>query len=58
MKMSERERRAWLPPALLILDDFGLRKLTAPESNEFYAVMVERDRHAATVIASNRAVDE
>ncbi len=54
----ERELRTWLAPDLLILDDFGLRKLTAQESGDFYDVLVERDRHAATVITSNRAVDE
>lgn len=54
----ERELRAWLAPDLLLLDDFGLRKLTAQESGDFYDVVVERDRRAATVITSNRAVDE
>jgi DNA replication protein DnaC len=54
----ERELRTWLAPDLLILDDFGLRKLTAQESGDFYDVLVERDRRAATVITSNRAVDE
>jgi DNA replication protein DnaC len=54
----ERELRTWLAPDLLILDDFGLRKLTAQESSDFYDVLVERDRRAATVITSNRAVDE
>jgi DNA replication protein DnaC len=55
---SLRELRTWLAPDLLILDDFGLRKLTAQESGDFYDVLVERDRRAATAITSNRAVDE
>jgi len=54
----ERELRTWLAPDLLILDDFGLRKLTAQQSSDFYDVLVERDRHASTLITSNRAVDE
>lgn len=54
----ERELRTWLTPDLLVLDDFGLRKLSPQESGDFYDVLVERDRHAATVITSNRAVDE
>ena len=54
----ERELRSWLAPDLLILDDFGLRKLTAPQSSDFYDVLVERHRRASTVITSNRAVDE
>jgi DNA replication protein DnaC len=54
----ERELRTWLAPDLVILDDFGLRKLTAQQSSDFYDVLVERDRRAATAITSNRAVEE
>jgi len=54
----ERELRSWLAPDVLIVDDFGLRKLTAQQSSDFYDVLVERDKRAATVITSNRAVDE
>jgi DNA replication protein DnaC len=54
----DRELRSWLAPDLLILDDFGLRKLTAPQSSDFYDVLVERDRHASVIITSNRAVEE
>jgi len=54
----ERELRGWLAPDLLVLDDFGLRKLTAQQSSDIYDVLVERDRRAATIITSNRAVDE
>jgi len=57
-RAQERELRTWLTPDLLILDDFGLRKLSPQESGDFYDVLVERDRHAATAITSNRAVDE
>jgi len=54
----ERELRSWLAPDVLILDDFGLRKLTAQQSSDFYDILVERDRRASTIITSNRAVDE
>ena len=54
----ERELRTWLAPDVLILDDFGLRRLGAQESSDLYDVLVERDGHAATVITSNRAVEE
>ena len=50
--------RSWLAPDLLIVDDFGLRKLTAQQSSDVYDVLVERDRRTATIITSNRAVDE
>ena len=54
----ERELRGWLTPDLLILDDFGLRKLTAQQSSDFYDVLVERHGRASTILTSNRAVDE
>ena len=34
------------------------RKLSAQQSSDFYDVLVERHRRAATIITSNRAVDE
>jgi DNA replication protein DnaC len=54
----ERELRSWLAWDVLILDDFGLRQLTAQQSSDLYDVLVERDRRVATVITSNRAVEE
>jgi len=36
----------------------GGQKLTAQQSGDFYDVLVERDKRAATVITSNRAVKE
>ena len=39
---------------LLILDDFALRRLDATETNDFYELIVERHRKAATVVTSNR----
>jgi DNA replication protein DnaC len=54
----ERELRSWLAPDLLVIDDFGLRKLTAQQSSDFYDVLVERHRRSATIITSNRDVEE
>ena len=54
----ERELRGWLAWDVLIVDDFGLRKLTAQQSSDLYDVLVERHRRTATVITSNRAVEE
>jgi len=54
----ERELRSWVAPDLVILDDFGLRKLTAQQSSDFYDVLVERHTRASTILTSNRAVDE
>jgi DNA replication protein DnaC len=46
----ERELRGWLAWDVLIVDDFGLRKLTAQQSSDLYDVLVERHRRAATVV--------
>ena len=54
----ERELRSWVAPDLLLLDDFGLRKLTAAQSSDLYDVLVERHNRASTICTSNRAVDE
>jgi len=54
----ERELRSWLVPDLVILDDFGLRKLTTQQSSDFYDVLVERHTRGSTILTSNRAVDE
>ena len=54
----ERELRGWLAWDLLIVDDFGLRTLTTQQSSDLYDVLVERHRRSATIITSNRAVEE
>jgi len=50
--------RRYLAPDLVILDDFGLRRLTAHQSNDLYELIVERHRGASFAITSNRSVDE
>ena len=50
--------RRYLAPDLVILDDFGLRRLTAQQSNDLYELIVERHRHRSFAITSNRSVDE
>jgi DNA replication protein DnaC len=54
----DRELRSWVAPDLLLLDDFGLRKLSAQQSSDFYDVLVERHTRASTILTSNRAVEE
>ncbi len=54
----ERELRSWVVPDLIIVDDFGLRTLTAQPSSDFHDVLVERHTRASTILTSNRAVDE
>ncbi|WP_237107313.1 ATP-binding protein [Nonomuraea sp. MG754425] len=40
---------------LLIIDDFALKGLDQIETADFYELIVERHREAATVVTSNRA---
>lgn len=54
----EKTFRSYLCPDLLILDDFGLQKLTAQQSTDLYELIVARHRKSSLVITSNRAVDE
>jgi DNA replication protein DnaC len=55
---SEKALRRLLAPDVLIVDDFGLRRLDARQSSDFYEVVLERHRRASTILTSNRAIDE
>lgn len=55
---TERVLRGLLAPDLLIIDDFGLRRLSAQQSSDFYEVIIERHRRASTIVTSNRAIEE
>ncbi len=54
----EKAFRSFLAPDLLILDDFGLQRMTAQQSTDMYELIIARHRHSSFVITSNRAVDE
>src|SRR5664279_2184119 len=53
-----RELIKLISPELLIIDDFGLQRLTDDQANDFYEVVVERYGRTSTVITSNRDVHE
>jgi DNA replication protein DnaC len=55
---TERVIRSLLAPDLLIIDDFGLRRLNAQQSSDFYEVIIERHRRASTLVTSNRSIEE
>jgi DNA replication protein DnaC len=55
---TEKILRRLLAPDLLVLDDFGLRRLTAEQSSDLYEVILERHRRASTIVTSNRAIEE
>lgn len=53
-----RELIKLISPELLIIDDFGLQRLTDQQSSDFYEVVIERYGKSSTVITSNRDVHE
>jgi len=55
---TEKVLRRLLSPSLLIVDDFGLRRLDAIQSADLYEVIIGRHKHVSTIFTSNRAVEE
>ena len=55
---SDRRLLRFTPPDLLIVDDLGLRPLTGDEPIDLYEIIRQRYQHGATILTSNRAVDE
>jgi DNA replication protein DnaC len=54
----ERVFRRYLVPQLLLVDDFGLHRLSAQQSSDLYELVIERHRRSSFVFTSNRSVDE
>lgn len=54
----EKAFRSFLTPGLLILDDFGLQRLTTQQSTDLYELIIARHRKSSFVMTSNRAIDE
>jgi DNA replication protein DnaC len=54
----ERRLLGYLRPDVLILDDFGLKAMRAPASEDLYEVIDGRYQRAATILTTNRAVSE
>jgi DNA replication protein DnaC len=52
----EKTFRRFLAPDLLIVDDFGLRRLTAQQSQDLYELIIQRDRSSSFAFTSNRGV--
>lgn len=55
---TERVMRKLLAADVLIIDDFGLRRLDSEQSSDFYELVIERHRRGSTIVTSNRTVDE
>jgi len=54
----EKVIRRLLAPDLLVVDDFGLRRLDSTQSCDVYEVIIERHRRASTIWTSNRTAEE
>ncbi len=50
--------RRYLAPELLVLDDFGLHRLSAQQSQDLYELIIERHRRSSFIVTANRAVEE
>jgi DNA replication protein DnaC len=50
--------RRFIAPELLVIDDFGLQRLTAQQSQDLYELVIERHRRSSFIVTSNRGVDE
>lgn len=50
--------RRFLAPELLVLDDFGLHRLSAQQSQDLYELIIERHRRSSFIVTANRGVDE
>jgi len=54
----ERRLAGYLRSDVLILDDFGLKPMRPPASEDLYEVIDGRYQHAATILTTNRAFTE
>jgi len=54
----EKTFRSFISPDLLVLDDFGLQRLTSQQSTDLYELIIARHRQSSFVITSNRAIEE
>jgi DNA replication protein DnaC len=55
---TDRLMRKLIACDLLIIDDFGLRKLDHEKSSDIYELIIERHRRSSTIITSNRTTEE
>ena len=54
----DRRMLRFTSPELLIVDDLGLRPLSGDEPIDLYEIIRHRYEHGATILTSNRAIDE
>lgn len=54
----ERRIKHYINPALLIIDDFGLKPLTQTQSDDFYEVIQSRYMKKSIIFTSNRVIED
>ena len=54
----DRELRGFITPDLLIVDDFGLKKLSSQATSDFYDLLIERHTRSSTILTSDRSIEE
>ncbi|MBI2761320.1 MAG: ATP-binding protein, partial [Chloroflexi bacterium] len=54
----ERRLQIYTKPALLVIDDFGLKPLPPSGPADLYDIINARYEHGSIILTSNRAVDE
>jgi len=53
----EKTFKQYTKPGLFVLDDFGLKVMTAQQAEELYELIVERNQKGSIIVTSNRNVD-
>jgi DNA replication protein DnaC len=53
-----RRLQLYLRPELLIVDDFGLKPLTATQCEDWFDILAERYERGSLIVTSNRALSE
>lgn len=53
----EKIFKQYTKPELLLLDDFGLKVMTAQQAEELYELIAERNQKGSIIVTSNRNVD-
>jgi DNA replication protein DnaC len=54
----DRKMHRYIAPAVLIIDDLGLRPLVGDEPIDLYDIIRQRYERGSTIITSNRAIEE
>ncbi|TRO77524.1 ATP-binding protein [Desulfuromonas acetexigens] len=54
----EKELLKLITPSLLVIDDFGLERLSAEQAHDFYEIVSESYERGSTILTSNRHITE